>query len=207
MTEWRGTAYEEKEDKMALTRKFLSALGIEADKIDEIITAHTDTVDGLKEDIQKYKAKADDYDTVKGELDDLKKTVGKEDSYKVKYDAVKAEFDEITNKETKAKKSDAYRALLNEVGINGKLVDKVLAVTKLDDLELEGDSIKDADKVKDSIKDEWGDFIVKTRQEGETTKTPPKGTGTKLTKDQIMAIKDTAERQKAILENHEEFGF
>ena len=211
MTEWRGTAYEEKEDKMALTRKFLSALGIEADKIDEIITAHTDTVDGLKEDIQKYKAKADDYDTVKGELDELKKTVGKEDSYKVKYDAVKAEFDDykkqITNKETKAKKSDAYRALLNEVGINGKLVDKVLAVTKLDDLELEGDSIKDADKVKDSIKEEWGDFIVKTRQEGETTKTPPKGTGTKLTKDQIMAIKDTAERQKAILENHEEFGF
>lgn len=196
---------------MSLTRKFLSALGIEADKIDEIITAHTDTVDGLKEDIQKYKAKADDYDTVKGELDELKKTVGKEDSYKVKYDAVKAEFDDykkqITNKETKAKKSDAYRALLNEVGINGKLVDKVLAVTKLDDLELEGDSIKDADKVKDSIKEEWGDFIVKTRQEGETTKTPPKGSGTKLTKDQIMAIKDTAERQKAILENHEEFGF
>ena len=196
---------------MALTRKFLSALGIEADKIDEIITAHTETVDGLKEDISKYKAKADDYDTVKGELDELKKSVGKEDSYKVKYDAIKTEFDdfkkEISNKETKAKKTDAYRKLLNEVGINDKLIGKVLAVTKLDDLELEGEEIKDADKVKDSIKEEWGDFIVKTKQEGETTKTPPKGTGTKLTKEQVMAIKDTAERHKAILENHEEFGF
>ena len=34
---------------MALTRKFLSALGIEEAKIDEIISAHVDTVNVLKE--------------------------------------------------------------------------------------------------------------------------------------------------------------
>ena len=34
---------------MALTRKFLSALGIEEAKIDEIISAHADTVNALKE--------------------------------------------------------------------------------------------------------------------------------------------------------------
>lgn len=33
---------------MALTRKFLAAMGIEADKIDSIIDAHTETVDALK---------------------------------------------------------------------------------------------------------------------------------------------------------------
>lgn len=196
---------------MSLTRKFLSALGIEADKIDEIITAHTETVDGLKEDLSKYKSKAESYDEVKKELDEIKKTAGKEDSYKVKYDALKQEFDDykkdITNKETLAKKSDAYKKLLSEVGVNEKLLDKVLAVTKLDEIVLEGDTIKDADKVADSIKEEWGDFIVKTKQEGETTKTPPKGTGSKLTKEQIYAIKDPVERQKAIAENHEEFGF
>lgn len=196
---------------MALTRKFLSALGIEADKIDEIITAHSETVDGLKDDLGKYKTKAEGYDEVKKELDEIKKTTGKEDSYKVKYETLKQEFDDykkdITNKETLAKKSDAYRKLLSEVGINGKLLDKVLAVTKLDEIELDGENIKDADKVTDSIKEEWGDFIVKTKQEGETPKTPPKGTGSKMTKEQVMAIKDTAERQKKILENHEEFGF
>lgn len=196
---------------MALTRKFLSALGIEADKIDEIITAHTDTVDGLKDDISKYKTKAEGYDEIKKELDEIKKTAGKEDSYKVKYDALKQEFDEykkdINNKETLAKKSDAYRKLLAKVGISEKLIDKVLAVTKLDDLELDGDDIKDADKVSTSIKEEWADFIVKERQEGETQKTPPKGTGNKMTKDEIMAIRDTTERQKAIADNHELFGF
>lgn len=196
---------------MSLTRKFLSALGIEADKIDEIITAHTDTVDGLKEDLRKYKEDAEAYQTAKKELDDMKKMVANEDTFKVKYEALKSEFNEykasISKKETVAKKSDAYRKLLAEVGVNEKLLDKVLAVTKLDDLELEGETIKDADKVKDSIKNEWADFIVKTKVEGEQTKTPPKGTGATMTKEQVMAIKDTAERQKAILDNHEAFGF
>ena len=36
---------------MALTRKMLKALDIEGDKADQIIEAHTDTVDGLKEQL------------------------------------------------------------------------------------------------------------------------------------------------------------
>ena len=44
---------------MALKRNFLSALGIEADKIDEIINAHAETVDALKEERDEYKKKAE----------------------------------------------------------------------------------------------------------------------------------------------------
>ena len=36
---------------MALTRRALKAMGIEDEKIDEIITMHTETVDGLKADV------------------------------------------------------------------------------------------------------------------------------------------------------------
>ena len=35
---------------MALTRKSLAALGIEADKVEEIINAHVETVNGLKDE-------------------------------------------------------------------------------------------------------------------------------------------------------------
>lgn len=196
---------------MALTRKFLSALGIEADKVDEIITAHTETVDGLKDEIEKYRTDAEKLPSVQKELDELKKDGGKEDTYKFKYEKVKEDFDnykkEVESEKTNAKKSNAYKKLLGNVGISEKVIDKILSLTKLDDLELDGDEIKDADKVTDGIKNEWADFIVKERQEGSPTETPPKGTGTKMTKDQVMAIKDTAERQKAILENHEQFGF
>jgi len=194
---------------MALTRKFLSALGIEADKIDEIITAHTETVDGLKEDIKKYKTDAEAYATAKAELEELKSATSKDDSYKIKYDAIKAQFEEfkkdLENKATAEKKATAYKALLSKAGVSEKLVGKILAVTKLDDFKLDGDDIKDADKVLDSIKEEWADFIVKTKAEGETTKTPPKGTGAKKTTDEILAIKDPVERQKAIAENLDSF--
>ena len=46
---------------MALTRKFLAALGIEAEKVDEIITAHAETVDALKAERDEYKANAEAY--------------------------------------------------------------------------------------------------------------------------------------------------
>ncbi len=38
---------------MALTRKFLKALEIEGDKADQIIEAHTETLDGLKASIDR----------------------------------------------------------------------------------------------------------------------------------------------------------
>lgn len=196
---------------MALTRKFLSALGIEADKVDEIITAHTETVDGLKDEIEKYRADAEKLPSVQKELDELKKDGGKEDSYKLKYEKVKEDFDNYKNEveadKTNAKKSNAYKKLLNGAGISDKVIDKIISLTKLDDLELDGDDIKDADKVTDSIKEEWADFIVKERTEGSPAETPPKGTGKKMTKDEIMAIKDPMERQKAIADNHEVFNF
>ena len=44
---------------MAFTRKFLSALGIEADKVDQIIDAHTEVTDALKSERDKYKADAE----------------------------------------------------------------------------------------------------------------------------------------------------
>ena len=62
LIEWRGKAYEGEEKNMALTRKFLASKGIDADVIDEIITAHTETISGLKDELDKanaFKAKAE----------------------------------------------------------------------------------------------------------------------------------------------------
>lgn len=201
---------------MALTRKFLTALGIEADKVDEIINAHTETVDALKAERDGYKADAEKLPGVQKELDTLKAAAEKDgkDPYKVKYEAIKEEFEtyknEQTAKETKASKSAAYRALLKEAGVSDKRLDAVLKVTDLDSIELDKDgNIKGADKLTESIKTEWADFIQSSDTRGASTATPPSNTGGKkyASKDEIMAIKDTAERQKAIAENHEMFGF
>ena len=57
---------------MALTRKYLKALGIEDEKIEQIIEAHTETVDGLKNERDGFKASADKLAEVQKELDGLK---------------------------------------------------------------------------------------------------------------------------------------
>ena len=55
----RRTADKGKEDRtMALTRKLLKGMGLTDEQVDTIIEAHTDTVDGLKADVSKYKADA-----------------------------------------------------------------------------------------------------------------------------------------------------
>lgn len=201
---------------MALTRKFLAALGIEDDKVDEIIQAHTETVNGLKDEIEKYKTDAEKLPGVTKERDDLKKAADEADGknpFKVKYDALKEDFanykKDVEAKESKAKKGTAYKALLKEAGVSEKRIDAILKVSDVDGLEFEDDGkVKNHDDLVKSIKDEWSDFIVSEGKDGAKTPTPPAGSGkTYKTKEEIYEIKDTAERQKAISDNHELFGF
>lgn len=220
---------------MALTRRFLTTLGIEEDKVEEIITAHSETVtalkkerddakteaEGFKADADKYKAEAEKVPGLQKEVADLTKTAEEngENAWKVRYDAMKeerdnlkAEFDNFKNeasaKETAAKKDKAFRALLKEVGVSDKRIDAVVRVTKLDNIELDDEgNIKDVDKQKEAIKTDWADFIPTEKEVGAETATPPANTGGRKTKEEIDAIEDTSERQKAMLENHDLFGF
>ena len=196
---------------MALTRKFLSALGIEEAKIDEIISAHADTVNALKEQRDGYKADADKLPAVQQALDDLKASQSGEDPYKEKYEKKVREFDEykkgVEAKELKRSKSTAYKQVLKE--LNASHVDSILKASQseLEKIELDEDGkIKDVDKLKESIKKEWADFIVEEGQQGANTATPPENEGSKMSKDDIMKIKDPAARQKAMYENSELFG-
>lgn len=192
---------------MALTRKFLAALGIEAEKIDEIIAAHSETVEALKAERDGYKEDAEKYADTKEKLDEANeklKDAGKDGSYKVKYDALKEEYDDFkSNVETEKanrNKIAACKALLKEVGIADKRIDAVAKVMELDKIKLDKDGkIEGADELKKTLATEWSDFIVKDGKEGAGTATPPGGEsgGGVRTKEEIMKIKDTSERQKA----------
>ena len=196
---------------MALTRKFLSALGIEEAKIDEIISAHVDTVNVLKEQRDGYKADADKLPAVQNQLDDLKASQSGEDPYKEKYEKKAKEFDDykkgVEAKELKRSKSTAYKQVLKE--LKASHIDSILKASQseLDKIELdENGKIKDVDKLKESIKKEWADFIVEEGQQGANTANPPANEGSKVSKEDIMKIKDPAARQKAMFENSELFG-
>lgn len=192
---------------MALTRKFLATMGIDGDKIDEIITAHTETVNGLKEERDNYKIEAvnykkqaDELKEVKKELDELK---GGENPYEEKYKTLKKDFDEFKNdvekKEVLRNKKTAYKKLLKEIKIDEKRYDSILKVTDLTEYKLnDKGEFENADEIKKSIENEWSDFIVNVSTRGANTETPPDNTGgnTVKSKEEIRKIKDPNERQK-----------
>ena len=198
---------------MAFTRKMLKAMGIEDEKIDQIIDAHSETVDALKAERDGFKEDAAKLAAVQKELDELK--AKGDDGYKAKYEAEKAAHDalkaDIAAKETKKAKTDAYRELLKGANIDEKRIATILRAEAptIDKIELDADGkIKNAEQYTESIKSDWADFIVTQSAKGANTATPPAngGAASTKTKEDILKIKDAGERQKAIAENPTLFG-
>ena len=165
---------------MALTRKFLEALGIEQAKIDEIISAHTEVTDSLKADRDSYKEKAEKYDQTKTELDKAKSELDKvnKDEYKTKYESLEAEFNkyktDIAEKEVKGRKEEAYKKMLKEIGVNEKSIDAILRVKDLNTIKLDDKGeIVDVDTLKESEKKDWEGFIIESEVHGQDPSTPP----------------------------------
>ena len=202
---------------MAFTRRFLSALGIEAEKIDEIINAHIEVVDGLKEERDNFKKDAEKLADVEKELTKAKEKIAKngdgETVAKEDYDKLKKEYDDykadITAKNTRTEKENAFRELLKSVGVSEKRFNAIIKVSDIDSLELDKDGkIKDAEKHTENVKSEWADFIETTTTKGANTANPPanNGKGTGKTKEEILAIKDGAVRRQEMLNNPHLFG-
>ena len=170
---------------MSLTRKFLAAMGVESDKIDEIIAAHSETVDALKAERDEYKADALKLPKVQEELEKVKEENKTFSPYKEKYEKEHEEFEsyknEQTAKETKSKKEAAYKQLLKDAGVAEKHIDFALRHTNDDDYsKLEFDDkgeVKDSKAIIENIKKDWSDFIVSKDTKGADTSNPPKGQG------------------------------
>jgi predicted nucleic acid-binding Zn-ribbon protein len=192
-------------------------MGLTEEQVNAIIEANEETITGLKGEIEKYQTASEEAEKklskAQKELSTLKEDAEKnadKNPYKVKYDALKEEFNkykaDVDAKATKATKEDAYRALLKECGVADKRIPAVVKVADIDSIELDEEGkIKNADALKSSIKEEWSDFIPTEGTMGAKTATPPANSGGKMSKEDILAIKDTAQRQQAMLENKDLF--
>lgn len=196
---------------MSLTRKMLKAMGIEEEKIDQIIEAHSETVDSLKADRDSYKEDAEKLKDVQKELDDLK--AKGDDGWKEKHDRLKEEFDQYKNdvqaKETKAAKEAAYRAILKDANLSEKGIEKAIKYAEWDKIELDEDGkLKGANEHIKAVREEWAEYVTTTTTTGAKTSNPPANNGGKTgkTKEEIMAIRDPAVRQAEIAKNPEAFG-
>ena len=195
---------------MTLTRKSLKAMGIEDEKIEQIIEDHSETVNALKKQRDDYKAEADKVSDLEKKIQDLENA--EVDDYKEKFEAERKAFEDYKAEVETTKRNDQvknlYRDLLKDSGVDEKRIETVLRVTDLSKLEINKDgTLRDAERLKESITEDWADFIATTETKGANVETPPANTGGKMSKDEILAIKDAGERQAAMAENHELFGF
>ena len=153
---------------------------------------------------------------VKAELE--KQPAGKAENVKdsEEYKALKADFDkykaEVTEKETKAAKEAAYRAILKDANLSEKGIEKAIKYAEWDKIELgEDGKLKGANDHIKAVRDEWAEYVTTTTTTGAKTSTPPANNGgAKMTKAEIYARDEhgryklsTAERQKALAENPE----
>ena len=179
---------------MALTRKLLKGMGLTDEQVDTIIEAHTDTVDGLKADVSKYKSDAEKLPDVQKQLDDLK--AAGDGGYK----------SGITAKESKAAKEKAVRAYFESKNITGANLDLAMrgCGEEMTALEMDGEKIKDTKSLDALIEGTYKGLVSKPSVRVDMGARLSDG-GKAMTKDEIMQITDRAERRTAIAANMDLF--
>lgn len=198
-----------------IIKKYTSEDGsIPPEAVDKLAQAVSSSVGREFVEKERYSKKLEEIETLKTEKQTAEDSVTTAEKWKTKYQALKDDFEsykgEQTKKEARSAKEKAYRELLKQAGVSEKRIDAVLRVSDVDSMELdENGIIKDAEKLTESIKNEWADFIQTTTTQGAQTATPPANRGTvTMTKADIYQKDDhgryvlsASERQKALMEN------
>lgn len=192
---------------MALTRKLLKSLGLEDEKIESIIEAHGETVEGLKQKLEKAEAEAAKVAELTTQLNNANEKLAKSgDAAKVQadFDAYK---EEIAKEKATASKRAAADALLKEAGYARESVrGLILRTIDLDKWEADDKGgIKDADAFKQSVKADYADLVSTTQTTGTPPANPPTGGKVTMTKAEIGKITDPVERRAAIAANLDQF--
>ena len=169
---------------MALTRKMLRAMGIEDEKADEIIDAHAETVDALKQRIADAGKGGEDAAALQKQVEQLKadlakaQEAGDADGMGAKYEEERKAFEDykaqVAAKDADRTKRSLYRKLLAETGVDPKRLDAVMRVADLSKVEVKDGAIQGAEELEKGIREDWADFIPTTSTQGAEPATPPK---------------------------------
>ena len=157
---------------MAFTRQTIRNLakesGVEIPKEleDALVTEHLNARNAYAEE------------QVKAELEKQPATKAENVKDSEEYKALKADFDkykaEVAEKETKAAKEAAYRAILKDANLSEKGIEKAIKYAEWDKIELDTDGkLKGANEHIKAARDEWAEYVTTTTTTGAKTSTPP----------------------------------
>lgn len=186
---------------------------IPATAIPALVTAIKTAVGNEFVDKERYKAKLTEIDQLKEQqqtAEDNATTAGK---WKDKFTELDKDFKAFKAQVAEEKALESKKAVLREIakdaGLSETGIAKALKYHDYSKMELdEKGAAKEKAAILKGLREEWPEHIQTTETKGADTAKPQLNTGSKkMTKDEIFAIKDAGERQKAIAENHELFGF
>ena len=127
-----------------------------------------------------------------------------ETDYRALYEQEHRDFaayrQEAESRAEEAEKRRCYEQLLRRAGMAERRIAPVLRATDLGALRLAGGGLADEGELLRQIRREWGELLPDSRVE-----TPPHG-GRTVTRESILRMTDTGERQRAIAQHHELFG-
>lgn len=160
---------------MALTRKYLKALGLTDEQVESIIDAHGETVEALKGERDAAKAEAEKVAGLQKQLDDATlKLAGAGDAAKVQaeFDAYKASV--IAEKEN-ASKAEAVKAALKAAGVQREEFIGLLArQIDLGSLQVADGKITDTTQI-DALKNAYPACFGSINTQGVQSPNPPAG--------------------------------
>ena len=187
---------------MALTRKMLRSMGLAEEQVEAIIGAHAEAVDALK----GFEADARRLQDVQRELDALQAAHGEtRRRYEEEHRAFAAYREQAERRADGERRAALYRAALTAAGVDARRHDAILRATDLSALRVEDGRLQDEAAVREAIRREWADFIPVTVTRGTSVENPPVNRSAGLSREQIMDIRDSAARQRAIAANLEQF--
>lgn len=209
---------------MAFTRKFLTALGIESDKVDEIMSAHVEVTDALKAQINDSKDEAEKLTKVQAELEKLKASQKEQaeklsaaekerDEIKGKYDTATADLDKIkaenAERETDEKCRKALADFLHEQKYSDFAVKNITRNGFHKSVQFgEDGKPTNLNEILKTIQadEDFSGFTPKTTEKSHTPANPPANTGgaKPVTWDDVDKIKNIGERQAFMAKHKDE---
>lgn len=161
---------------MALTQKMLKAMGIEDDQREQILDAHQEVLESIKSERDEFKKLAEQVPDLQRQLEEAK-AASDDSEWEQKYQDEHQAFEDfkvqVETEKAEADKAQAYRGMLMAAGIDPKRIDAIMRVTDLSQVEMEDGKLKDTEKLQESAKQEWADFVVKSNTQGSNPATPP----------------------------------
>lgn len=163
---------------MAVTRSLLRSMGLTDEQVSTVIDAHTETVEGLKSERDKFRAEVEKLSRAQEELDELKSG----EDWKSKFEAKDKEFKDykasVESKEKENAAKAAYRELLKESSVGERQLDAIIRATDFSEIKIGKDGkLENVDSLKEAIKKDWGGFITNENAHGAPVANPPTGNG------------------------------